>query len=118
MVEPWQVRTVKLQDHLMPQAAAAARLDDVVRLALEAVQAARPAFGKVITAKVSSRELEFGKAIEAQFYGRTSECALFGVSPHFTDVFTDRPERLAFLDAFTRLLEPKYDRQTEDYRLA
>jgi hypothetical protein len=116
-VDPWQARIVKLEDPLMSQAAAATRLDAIARLALEAVQAARPAFGKVITAKPASREHEFEKALETDFYRRSSERSLFGVSPTFTDVFTDRPERLAFLDAFAHLLEPKWASHTKDYRL-
>ena len=117
-VEPWQARVVRLADDLMPQAAAAARLDALARLALEAVQAPRPAFGGVLSAAAESREKEFAKTLASDFYGRTSECVMFGVSPRFADVFTAHPERLAFLDDLTRLVEPKWDKSRREYRLA
>jgi len=116
-VEPWQVRVVSLDGPLTNQAAAAARLDAIADLAHEATRHPRPAFGKVITAAPMKREGEFEKAITADFYGRTSECALFGVSPSFEEVFRAHPERLAFLDAFTNLLEPIYDRAARKYVL-
>ncbi|MFM8985898.1 MAG: exodeoxyribonuclease V subunit gamma [Planctomycetia bacterium] len=117
-LEPWQARVVKLEDQLMPQAAAAGRLDDIARLALEAVRAPRPAFGKVLSAAAANREREFDAFVAGDFYGRSSECALFGVTPTFADVFGRAPERLAWLDAFTRLLEPTWNARTREYRLA
>jgi len=107
-MEAWQTRSVKLADPLMIPAAAAARLDAIAALAHEAVAAARPAFGKVLTAAADKREAEFERTVEGDFYGRTSECAMFGVNPSFADVFGAAPERLAFLDAFQGLLEPVY----------
>ncbi len=115
---PWQARVVKLEDQLMSQAAAADRLDDIARLAMEAVRAPRPAFGKVLSAAAGNREQEFDTFVAGDFYGRSSECALFGVSPTFADVFGQAPERLAWLDAFTRLLEPTWNARTREYRLA
>ena len=82
------------------------------------MQAPRPAFGKVLTTAAAGREREFEKTLASDFYGRTSECALFGVSPTFADVFANHPERLAFLDDLTRFLEPKWDQTHRDYRLA
>ena len=108
--DPWQVRVVKLHASLMDPASAARRLDDIAGLAREAAQCARPAFGKVLTVAAEKREEEFEKAIHTSSYRRTSESAMFGVSPTFEQVFTSNPERLAFLDAFKRLLEPVHQR--------
>ena len=116
-VEAWQTRSVKLAEPLTMPAAAAARLDAIAALAHEAVTAARPAFGKVLTAAADKREEEFEKAVEGEFYARTSECALFGVSPSFADVFGAVPERCAFLDAFNELLEPVFQRQEGGFYL-
>jgi exodeoxyribonuclease V gamma subunit len=116
-VEPWQVRVVTLAESLMPQAAAAARLDAIVGLALEATKSARPAFGKVLTAGPEKREEEFEKTLATPFYGRTSECAFFGMEPSFDDVFANQPERLNFLDAVKRLLEPAHDKHVGKYIL-
>jgi exodeoxyribonuclease V gamma subunit len=116
-VESWQVRTVILDPSIASPAAAVGRLDAIADLAHEATKHPRPAFGKVITADAAKREAEFEKAITTDFYGRTSECALFGVSPSFDEVFRQHPERLAFLDAFTTLLEPVYDRKAKVYIL-
>ena len=117
-VEPWQTRIVKLDEGLMSQNAAAGHLDEIAGLAHEAMKAPRPAFGKVLTSAPAKREEEFEKSLGTDFYGRTSECVLFGVSPSFVDVFVKEPERLRFLDAFKRLLEPVYDKQKKEYRLA
>ena len=116
-MEAWQTRSVKLADPLMIPAAAAARLDAIAALAHEAVAAARPAFGKVLTAAADKREAEFERTVEGDFYGRTSESALFGVNPSFADVFGAAPERLAFLDAFKQLLEPAHQRQEGGFYL-
>jgi exodeoxyribonuclease V gamma subunit len=100
--DAWQTRVVKLAPHLMEQAAAAKRLDAIAALAHEARQFARPAFGKVLTTDADKREQEFENTLATDFYARTGESALFGVSPTFTDVFADHPERVAFLDAWNR----------------
>lgn len=110
-MEAWQVRSLKLAEPLMRPAVAAKRLDAIAALAHEAVAAPRPAFGKVLIAPADKREEEFEKAVDGEFYVRSSECALFGLRPRFADVFEAAPERLAFLDAFARLLDPAYQRQ-------
>ncbi|MFM8702951.1 MAG: hypothetical protein ACKOHG_03640 [Planctomycetia bacterium] len=102
----WQARIVRLAEPLMDQAAAARRLDAIAALAHEAKRSARPVFGDVATAAAAKREEEFEKALATDFYHRTAECALFGVSPAFAEVFVDHPERVAFLDAFKQLIEP------------
>jgi exodeoxyribonuclease V gamma subunit len=116
-MEAGQARSVRLAGPLMIPAAAAARLDAIAALAHEAVAAARPAFGTVLTAAADKREAEFERAIDGGFYGRTSECALFGVSPSFADVFGAASERLAFLDAFKQRLDPAYQRQEGGFYL-
>ncbi len=98
--DAWQARIVRLAPHLMDQTAAAKRLDAIAALSHEARQFARPGFHKVLTAAATEREEEFEKALAQDFYARTGECALFGVSPNFEQVFVNNPERLAFLDAF------------------
>jgi len=116
--DSWQRRIVTLHPTLMPQVAAARRLDGIVDLAHEAIADPRPAFGKVLTTKAAGREKEFESAIGADFYWRSSECALFGVSPSFTEVFTQHPERTAFVDAFQHLLTPAYDTSLKHYVLS
>jgi hypothetical protein len=116
--DSWQRRIVTLHPTLMPQVAAARRLDGIVDLAHEAIADPRPAFGKVLTTKAAGREKEFESAIGAEFYWRSSECALFGVSPSFTEVFTQHPERTAFVDAFQHLLTPVYDTSLKQYVLS
>jgi hypothetical protein len=101
----------------MPQKGAASRLDEIVELVHEAIQSPRPAFGHVLTEQPADREEAFEKALGGDFYWRSSECALFGVSPSFEEVFTDHPERIRFLDAFQRLLTPAYDRHSREYVL-
>ena len=115
--DAWQTRTVKLAPPLMDRAAAAERLDALAALAHEATAAARPGFGQLRTSAADRREVEFERALEGSFYLRTGECALFGVSPTFAEVFTDHPERLAFLDAFNRLLAVTFVRQGEAHYL-
>jgi exodeoxyribonuclease V gamma subunit len=115
--DSWQARVVKLAPALMPPAEAARRLDAIVALVHEAIREPRPAFGKVLTQEAAGREEEFQKAVEGDFYWRSSECALFGVSPSFEQVFTDHPERVRFLDTFQQLLAPAYDRASRTYVL-
>lgn len=101
----WQTRVVKLAPALMPQQAAASRLDEIVELVHEAIREPRPAFGGVLTAEPAGRESAFESKIADEYYWRSSECALFGVSPSFEEVFIAHPERIRFLDAFQRLFK-------------
>ena len=118
LVDSWQVRIVRLEEHLMPAAAAAGHLDEIALLADEASTAPRPAFGKVATTTVQNREKVFEEQVGSDGYARSSESVMFGVSPHYRDVFTLEPARLLFLDAFQRLLQPEYNNRSKDYRLA
>ena len=106
--DAWQSRVVTLAPELMPRAAAARRLDELVALMQEAVREPRPAFNKVLTTTASGREAEFENAVKNEYYWRSSECALFGVGPSFADVFTAHPERIKFLDEFQRLITPEH----------
>jgi exodeoxyribonuclease V gamma subunit len=99
----WQARVVTLDPALMPQQAAASRLDEIVELVHEAIREPRPAFGGVLTAEPSGRESAFESKIADEYFWRSSECALFGVSPSFEEVFIAHPERIRFVDAFQRL---------------
>ena len=85
--------------------AAASRLDEIVELVHEAIREARPAFGEVLTKPAAGRESAFESKIANEYYWRSSECALFGVSPSFEEVFGDHPERIRFIDAFQRLFK-------------
>jgi len=114
----WQARVVTLAPALMPQQAAARRLDEIVALVHEAIREPRPAFGEVLTAKAAGREEAFESRVSDASYWRSSECALFGTSPSFAEVFTTHPERIRFLDAFQQLLSPVYDRQLRTYVVA
>lgn len=102
----------------MPAAAAAGHLDEIALLADEASTAPRPAFGKVATTTVQNREKVFEEQVGSDGYARSSESVMFGVSPHYRDVFTLEPARLLFLDTFQRLLQPEYNTRSRDYRLA
>ena len=99
----WQPRVVKIAPALMPQQAAASRLDEIIELVHEAIREPRPAFGGVLTKPTAGRESAFESDIADEYYPRSSECALFGVSPSFEEVFIAHPERIRFLDAFQRL---------------
>jgi len=101
----WQPRVVKIAPALMPQQAAASRLDEIVELVHEAIREPRPAFGGVRTEEPAGREAAFESKIANAYYWRSSECALFGVSPSFEEVFVAHPERIRFLDAFQRLFK-------------
>lgn len=116
--DSWQSRVVTLAAELMPQSAAVRRLDELVALMREAIGQPRPAFGKVLTTDASDRETAFETALKDEYYWRSSECALFGVSPNFADVFTAHPERIRFVDDFQRLLTPVYDNKAGDYKIA
>ena len=111
----WQARVVKLDPALMPQQAASSRLDEIVALVHEAIREPRPAFGGVLTAEPAGRESAFETKIASESYWRSSECALFGVSPSFEEVFIAHPERIRFLDAFQRLCTIEY--VGREYRL-
>jgi exodeoxyribonuclease V gamma subunit len=101
----WQTRIVRLAPTLMDQGAAASRLDDIATLAHEAAKYPRPAFEKVLTGDAEERGENFEKALTTDFYHRTAECTLFGVSPNFEQVFMEHPKRVAFLDAFRRAFQ-------------
>jgi len=116
--DAWQKRVVMLGSSLMPQVAAARRLDEIVELAHEAIASPRPGFGRMLIAKAADREKEFEGEIGSDFYWRSSECGLFGVGPSFTEVFTEHPERMAFIDAFQRLLTPVHDTSLKHYVLS
>jgi exodeoxyribonuclease V gamma subunit len=116
-VAPAQTKIVRLDPRLMNREAAREHLDQVAALAHEAARDPRPAFYKVITSEPPKRSDAFEKFIDADFYVRSSECLMFGRSPTFEVVYEAEPERLAFLDAFKRLLEPTYDRQKQAYFL-
>lgn len=107
--DSWKAWVVTLHPSLATQEAAARRLDEIVDLAREAIREPRPAFSKVLTANADGREAAFEKALDEEFYWRSSECAFFGVAPSFAAVFTDHPERLAFIDAFQRLFAIDYE---------
>ena len=117
LMEAWQSRIVRLGDELASQQAAATRLHDIVSLAHEAMLAARPTFGKLATCAADSRVREFKTYVGEDFYPRTSESIMFGVSPMFDEVFGQHPERMAFLDAFRKLLQPAYVGIAVGYRL-
>jgi hypothetical protein len=117
LMDAWQSRVVRLGDELATQPAAATRLRDIVSLAHEAMLAARPTFGKLATCAPDSRVREFKAYVGEDFYPRTSESIMFGVSPMFDEVFGQHPERMAFLDAFRQQLQPAYVSIAVGYRL-
>jgi hypothetical protein len=116
-MDAWQSRIVRLGDELATRQAAATRLHDIVALAHEAMHAARPTFGKLATCAPDSRAREFKAYVGEDFYPRTSESIMFGVSPMFDEVFGQHPERMVFLDAFRQLLQPAYVGTAVGYRL-
>jgi hypothetical protein len=116
-MDAWQSRVVRLGDELATQPAAATRLRDIVSRAHEAMLAARPTFGKLATCAPDSRVREFKAYVGEDFYPRTSESIMFGVSPMFDEVFGQHPERMAFLDAFRQQLQPAYVSIAVGYRL-
>jgi hypothetical protein len=79
--------------------------------------AARPTFGKLATCAPDSRVREFKAYVGEDFYPRTSESIMFGVSPMFDEVFGQHPDRMVFLDAFRQLLQPVYVSIAVGYRL-
>ena len=117
LMDAWQVRVIRLANELAHPRSAADRLRETVGLAHEAMVSPRPAFGKVVTCSPDSRTRDFKEYVGGDFYPRTSEAIMFGVSPTFEDVFERHPARIAFLDRFRRLLQPGYVSVAEGYRL-
>jgi hypothetical protein len=117
LVDAWQVRELRLDPSLMERGDAARRLDAIAALAREAQRAPRPAFGKVLTGTAESRRAGFEQFIDGDAYGWSSERIFFGPSPSYPEVFEREPDRLAFIDAFQRLLTPVYVHGTK-YTLA